>query len=243
VHGKQERGCLPVELPEKIRALLAKAGNTPYEQEAATFYAKAQELMEKYAIDEEALWAGTERANTEKPIVEVLTFKGDGAYDKFRLYSTLAKYNRCQAWKDDGIRNTYVTKVVGYPSDIAFISLMLTSLLLQMNTSMVFAMFDEDGNTTRSWKINFAEGYVDRIQVRIKEAHAARQGDGTSTDLVVAREQKVDDYIKNDLGMSFTSLRGPSRQYNPAAQSAGRNAANKADLGINAKLRKQRELT
>src|SRR3954469_24189165 len=41
---------------EKIRGLLRKAESTTFEQEANTFFAKAQELMLRYRIDEEALW-------------------------------------------------------------------------------------------------------------------------------------------------------------------------------------------
>lgn len=231
-----------MELPEKIRALLAKAGNTPYEQEAATFYAKAQELMEKYAIDEEALWAGTEKANTEKPIVETMTFKGDASYDKFRLFCTLAKYNRCQAWQDDKWGKTYECKVVGYPSDIAFVNLLLTSILLQMNTALVFAMFEEGGTVSRTWKISFADGYVTRIQHRVREAHHARQDGKPGTDLVVAREQKVKAYVEQDMGMTFSPVNPPGRQKDRVAMSIGNEAANNADLGINRKLRKQREL-
>lgn len=231
-----------MEMPEKIRALLAKASNTPYEEEAALFYEKAQQLMEKYAIDEEALWAGVHGAS-EKPIVETMTFKGDGASDKFSLITALALANRCQAWKEYSGDRSYVVKIAGYPSDIAFIQLMFTSLSLQMTTAMVFAMI-EAGDVSRGWKINFMEGYTSRIAARLREAQRARQSanDSVGTGLVLAREKKVHDYLTKDLGMRFRNLSGPSRNRNPDAYNAGKNAANNADLNINPKLRKTPEL-
>jgi len=42
---------------EKVRALIAKAERTDVEVEKLAFMAKAQELMQKYRIDEEALIA------------------------------------------------------------------------------------------------------------------------------------------------------------------------------------------
>ena len=43
-----------------IRALLAKAEATEYPDEAEAFFAKASELISRWAIDEAMLWAGTD---------------------------------------------------------------------------------------------------------------------------------------------------------------------------------------
>ena len=241
---QRKTGLVNMEMPEKIRALLAKASNTPYEEEAASFFAKAQELMEKYAIDEESLWAGVHGA-AEKPIVETMTFKGDSAQDKFALYTYIAKYNRCIAWKTrnpDGRTKTINMSVAGYPSDIVFISTLFTSMLLQMNVAMVMAMIDEGGDVSRTWKISFTQGYTYRLGQRMAEAYMARQTNSPGTELVLAREHKVKDFVTNDLGLSFTTSKAKRRNIDHDGYSSGRSAADKADLGMTSKLRGQREL-
>lgn len=229
----------------KIRALLTQAENTPYEGEAAVFFSKAQDLMEKYAIDEESLWAGTHNVR-EKPIVEEMLIKGDGAADKFSLISTLGKHNRCIVWKDgNSPGRAYLTKIAGYPSDIAFVQMLYASLTLQMTRAMVFSMVDARGDVTRTWKLSFQEGFVGRVCTRIRENAKERetQRDTPGTDLVLAREANVDAYVKNELGLRFQNLRKTQRNLDADGYHRGRDAGSNADLDDRAKLRRQPELT
>lgn len=236
-----------MELMDRIRALLNQASNTPYEGEAATFFNKAQELMEKYAISEEALWAGT-HGSREKPIVETMLIKGDGAYDKFTLITFIGKYNRCIVWKEyTGNRSKqYSVRIAGYPSDIAFTQMLFASLTMQMTRAMVFSMVDlEDGAATRTWKISFQEGFVARVAHRLKQDAEARneQRDTPGTDLVLAREQNVRRYLEDELGLSFKPINKSQRRIDYDGYHRGRDAGAKADLDNRAKLGNQRELT
>ena len=48
-----------------IRSLLAKAEATDYPEEAEAFFAKASELISRWAIDEAMIWAGEDRSGRE----------------------------------------------------------------------------------------------------------------------------------------------------------------------------------
>src|SRR5690606_31701227 len=52
---------------DTIRALLAKAEATDFPEEAEAFFAKASELISRWAIDEALLWAGADASGREQP--------------------------------------------------------------------------------------------------------------------------------------------------------------------------------
>lgn len=232
---------------QKIEALLRKAESTHFEEEAAAFYAKAQELMEKYAISEEALWK-LDPSKSESPILETVHIKGDAAYDKFVLLSTLAQVNRCQAWKNNsgGRRDrSYDVRIAGYPSDIAFVTALYASLLLQLDLACVLAEVEEDYiESLRTWRISFTEAYCSRVSRRLLEQHKRRQepSTGSSKELVLAREKKVEDYVTNELGLVFHTLNFNRNSFDSRAYSKGQEAGDQADIGTTRLPNRRREL-
>jgi hypothetical protein len=231
-----------MEIEEKIEALLNKAGSTTFEEESALFYAKAQELMLKYAISEEQLWQ-SDPSKTQKPILEVLNLKGDNSEDRFKLLHVLAMSNRSKAWLHNKDRREYIVHIAGYPSDIAYIQSLYASLLQQMNLACVSAEFTAAWDNTltkggvRTWRVSFTEGYCERVRIRIWEAHKQTQTEQTSTDLVVQREAKVAEYIANDLGIQFSPRKALVRaNKDHRGVAAGRSAAENAELSLKDKL-------
>lgn len=229
---------------KKIEALLKKAQSTPYEEEAAAFYSKAQELMEKYAISEESLWQ-LDPSKTETPVMEIMTLKGDNTHDKFSMLTTIASCNRCECWHSGGnSRWQYDITIAGYPSDITFVTMLFSSLLTQLDLACVISEVDmeEEVDSVRSWRISFTEGFCGRVQDRLLAQFRARKGTSKSTDLVLAREQKVKDYIGKQ-GISFAPFGGPNRvRYVEEAYDAGMRAGSSADIGNTRLPGKRKEL-
>lgn len=221
---------------KKIEALLRKAQSTAFEEEAALLYAKAQELMEKYAISEEALWQD-DPSQAAQPILETIQIRGDAAYDRFLMLSTIAKVNRCKVWKHDTRSKTHVyfTKIAGFPSDITFVTALYTSLLLQLNLACVIAETEEPFiESLRTWRISFTEAYCERVSQRLLAQKAEREKKTPSTgskELVLAREVKVQKYVEDELAIKLRSFSYNRNSFDPSAYAKGSEAAENADIG------------
>jgi len=149
---------------EKVRALLAKAESTTFPEEAEALSSKAQELMARHAIDEAMIGAG-----------EGGRAKGDGAPTGMRVPvdDPYASANRCRAVWSKGFG---FSTVVGFGSDLGFVEVLYTSLLVQATTAMVAAgsQMDRTGRSrTRSFRQAFLLAYSSRIGHRLRAADAA----------------------------------------------------------------------
>lgn len=120
----------------RIRALLDKADSTEFPAEAEAYRGKAEELMAKYRIDEEALIA--------KDPTSVLPVWGDsslctgGPFQTSYLtmfhhiaYHTGVKYSA--EWSYQGGDATIMARTVGYDTDLRYAELLYT------NARMVFS--------------------------------------------------------------------------------------------------------
>jgi len=230
----------------RIRALLAKAESTEFEQEAEALSARAQELMAKYSIDHALLAART--GDKEEPAGRRIAV--DNPYEKPKtvLLNTVAEANRCRViWSQD----VGLATVVGFPADLDAVELLFTSLLVQANTAMMRTggKKDELGRSrTRSFRQSFLVAYSIRIGERLAEAaaHAEQEavaeqigaaGDpaglaSTGTDLVpflAARREAVDDAVDGLFGGRLKRSRG-SRATDAEGWASGRAAADLASL-------------
>jgi hypothetical protein len=231
----------------RIRALLAKAESTEFEQEAEALSARAQELMAKYSIDHALLAARS--GNKEEPAGRRIAVDNPYEGPKVTLLSTVAEANRCRVvWS----QHVGLVTVVGFPADLDAVELLFTSLLVQANTAMMRAGGKKDKlgrSRTRAFRQSFLVSYSIRIGERLAEAatHAeqeamaeqeaiGRDGGtgpvGTGTDLVPfleARREAVDDAVDGLFGDRLKKGRA-SRVTDAEGWASGRAAADMASL-------------
>lgn len=150
----------------KVRSLLAKAESTTFPDEADALTAKAQELMDRHAIDRAMVAAaGTGPGRPEGRDVTI-----DAPYPrpKFHLLGAVARANRCRAIYSPDEK---VATVVGFPEDQETVELLFTSLLLQA-TSAMLAGGDDPHRRTRRYRHAFLLAYAARIGERLRDADA-----------------------------------------------------------------------
>ena len=238
----------------RIRALLAKAESTEYEQEAEALSARAQELMAKYSIDHALLTAGS--GGKEAPGGRRVAVDNPYEAPKVSLLQAVALANRCRVvW----FKELGMVTVVGFPADLDVAEMLFTSLLVQAGTAMLRAGAKRDSwgrSRTRSFRQSFLVSYAIRIGERLAEAagqaereavaeqraaagRGAVAGDGTAgTDLVpflAARQRAVDDTVNEMFGDTLTS-RSSARATDMEGWTSGRAAADLATLSARASV-------
>lgn len=159
---------------EKVRALLAKAESTTFPEEAEALSAKAQELMARHAIDSAMVATGVGAgAGGDGPTGVRVPVDDPYAGAKSILLSEVAAANRCRAVWSKGLG---FSTVLGFESDLEFVDVLYTSLLVQATSAMVAAgsQVDRSGRSrTRSFRQAFLLAYASRIGQRLREAEAA----------------------------------------------------------------------
>ena len=218
-------------LGEKVRALLAKAESTTFPEEAEALSAKAQELMARHSIDEAMV--GAAEGTSDTPGAARLAVDEPSAATKAVLLSVVASTNHCRAvWSRDLAFST----VFGFESDLAFVEILYTSLLVQATSAMFAAgpQIDRSGRSrTRSFRRSFLLAYADRIGHRLREAEtasraaAAEQYGGSLVPVLAGRA----DAVKAACDEAFpTVVRRTMGARSSAGWAAGRAAADLASL-------------
>jgi hypothetical protein len=220
----------------KVRSLLAKAESTTFPDEADALTAKAQELMDRHAIDR-AVLAASAPGHHGLPEGRDLTIEVPYASEKFHLLSEVAAANRCKAvyapWAG-------TATVVGFPEDQETVELLYTSLLVQA-TSAMLAGADHAARRTRRYRHAFLVAFAARIGERLRAADEAvtaeadRDHGGAVLPVLASRAEAVDD----ELARRFPHVR--QRQVSvsdPAGWHAGTAAAERARLGSERPLRR-----
>lgn len=211
----------------KVRALLAKAESTTFPDEAEALSAKAQQLMDRHAIDQAMVGAA---GGGSRPEGRTLTVESPYARPKFQLLTQLARANRCRAVLDT---DANVATVVGFPDDQATVELLYTSLLVQGTRAMLHA-----GTSTRTrsraYRQAFLVAYAARIGQRLREAAAATVTEAVrdhGQDLLpVLKSREV--AVEDELSAAFPHLRRMRvTASDPAGFAAGHAAADRARLG------------
>lgn len=155
----------------KVRALLAKAESTDFDDEAEAFTAKAQELIARHAIDEALLHTVDDIG---EPSVRRMLIDDPYAEAKSRLIARVADANRCRAVYTPGLA---WSTVFGYDHDLDAVELLTASLLTQATAAMVRHGSRRDAagrSRTRSFRRSFLLGFADRIGERLQEATATQ---------------------------------------------------------------------
>jgi Protein of unknown function (DUF2786) len=220
----------------KVRALLAKAESTDFEEEADSLTAKAQELMARHAIDQ-AMVAGVNAG--EAPCGRRIGIDDPYAVGKVELLATVAVANRCRTVWMDGYG---FSTVFGFAGDIDIVEILYTSLLVQATRAMTAAgsVRDSSGRSrTRSFRQSFLLSFARRIGERLREAtivatEEAEVVHGGGLLPVLARRSVV---VEDAFEALFPKLRPVGgRASNWEGWVAGRIAADNANLGADQQL-------
>lgn len=222
----------------RVRALLRKAENTPFEEEAATFFAAAQRMIVKYAIDQEALWANDPTKREEIHTEDVaIKDRQAGAHYRRQILHQIAINNNCRVWYAPGSNRT---TVCGFPSDTLFVTMLYQSVMSHMNFRMADALarHTAEGRNTKTFRKSFTVGFSDSICERLRETKREQMrylrenltSTGESTELVIRdRSKKVDDWVEQHMKLRQDSYTDTGKR-DSAAMGAGYMAGKSADL-------------
>jgi hypothetical protein len=215
---------------DRVRALLAKAESTEFEEEAEALVAKAQELITRHAIDEALLDGGDPSAD---PSVRHLPVDDPYADAKAWLVAQVAATNRCRTvfLADLGLVTTF-----GYPGDLDAVELLTTSLLAQATGAMLRHGSRRDAagrSRTRSFRRAFLLGFAQRIGERLREVTdeevAAHTGDGRLVPVLAARDDRLREVVRE----AFPETTEQSASVgNADGWYSGRLAGDQADLSV-----------
>lgn len=183
----------------RVRALLAKAESTEYDEEAEALSAKAQELISRYALAK--LLDEGERADqpANEGTVAVRRMWIDPPYvlPKAMLIHEVAGANRCSSVISELLG---FSTLIGAPDDLDAVELLATSLLAQADTALLRRgrHTDRRGTSrTRSFRRSFLIAYASRIGERLRAAtaDAVEQASrpGALVPLLHRRQGHVDD--------------------------------------------------
>ncbi|MDQ6613772.1 MAG: DUF2786 domain-containing protein [Actinomycetota bacterium] len=181
----------------KVRALLAKAESTDFEEEAVALTAKAQELMARSAIDQAMVSGGD---SSEAPRGRRVGIDDPYALGRANLLAAVARANRCRSvWMD---RYGFTT-VFGFPSDLDIVDVLYTSLLVQAVRAMTAAGKragrSPDRSRTRAFRQSFLISFSGCIGERLQAAttvateEAAAVHGGALLPVLAGRSAAVED--------------------------------------------------
>ncbi len=221
----------------QVRALLAKAESTEFEAEAEALTAKAQELIARYSLDR--LLAQQSGTTTSGDDLTVRRIWIDPPYvgAKLTLVHQVSLANRCRA---AAAASLGYSVVVGAPTDLAAVEMLVTSLLVQADVAMLRqgSRVDRAGRSrTRAFRQSFLTAFAVRIGERLEQvAQDAVAAEDTSVLLPALRDHqsKVDDafdaVVPHTMGRSTSVTDGEG-------WAAGHAAADLAQLDVNDQLR------
>ncbi len=218
----------------RVRALLAKAESTTFDEEADALTAKAQELISKYALDN-LLAAAAREPETGRGQVSTrdLVLHAPYVSAKASLAGAVAEANRCRCIFSPA--DSLVT-LVGAPGDLDAVDLLTTSLLTQAEVAMrrhrgTPASWDSSSRT-RSFRRAFLLSFAARIRQRLLEATAVAVTESDDRDrllpVLTQHAADVDRRVRELFPLISRSRR--TTVSNSAGWAAGRDAADRAQL-------------
>lgn len=220
----------------KVRALLAKAESTEFDEEADALSAKAQELISRHAL--ERLLVETDSSHVGRaPVARRIWVDPPYVFAKGTLVGAVADANRCRSVLTEELG---FCTVLGLEDDIIAVDLLVTSLLVQAATAMRRhgRQTDHRGiSRTKSFRQSFLFSYASRIGERLQGAtEEAVQDTGRSGDLVPVLHLRAEqlDAATEELFPQLVSR--PAAIGNAKGWVAGRVAADLAVLDTGAQL-------
>jgi len=216
---------------ERVRALLAKAESTGFDEEAEALTAKAQQLIARHAIDEALLDRGDE---VGEPSVRRIPVDDPYASAKAYLVAEVARANRCRVVHTPDLG--WVT-AFGYDHDLAALELLSTSLLAQAAAAMARQGGRRDAagrSRTRSFRRAFLLGFGHRIGQRLRqtaeqEVAASQAGSDRLVPILAVREDRL---VAAQRRAFPTVRRRATSVSHPSGWSEGQAAAERARLDV-----------
>lgn len=210
----------------RIEALLAKAASTPFGPEADALIAKAHQLMVRFSISESMV------GDVEEDIAPwPVSIEAPYASAKSSLLGAIASANSCRFVLFTTGRGAQRGVLVGRASDRDNTLVMYAWLSLHATEAMMSAPVPS-WETPRRFRHAFLLAFATRIGQRLRQAtdDVGRSGVGGSTSLVLrCRSQELDDYM----AAAFPRVGRLTRTATSAAgASSGRQAADRAGLGV-----------
>jgi hypothetical protein len=219
----------------KVRALLAKAESTDFDEEAEALSAKAQELMSRYALDRALLDHG--HGLRQQATLCRIWLDNPYVTAKAMLVDAVARANRCCSVMDSRFG---CTTVVGDAGDLRVVELLATSLLLQGSRAMLSTGSQRNlggMSRTRSYRQSFLAAYASRIGERLQSVNEASVSATDASRLLpvlAARSRAVDELMQQ----TFPRLVSKHVSIgNAAGWGAGTAAADLALLDVHESLR------
>ena len=209
---------------EKVRALLAKAQGAATEAEAEAFFAKAEELMTKWEIEDAEIRA----AQAAGEVTWTINHRSYPLSSYSPVQDSMAMQYVAKAMGMEAYEVPYVrgcrkaeTVVFGTDDDLDRFEMMWASISLQM---IRFMKAEENAawnrNQQRSFRLGFKVGFGKRVGERI----AASRSKATGKSLVLAGKQDALEAALPD------TLRHRNVKVNGHGLEAGERAANRADI-------------
>jgi len=182
-----------------VRALLAKAESTDFDEEAEALSAKAQELISRYALaqllDQQS--RAEPAARPGSVVARRVWIDAPYVMAKALLVDAVASANRCRSVVSEQLG---ASTVIGAADDLDWVELLSTSLLVQAGRAMLRCGRHTDGrgtSRTRSFRRSFLVAYASRIRERLAAttAAAAEQSSGAArlVPLLRRRSEQVDE--------------------------------------------------
>jgi Protein of unknown function (DUF2786) len=214
----------------RVRKLLAVAehpGTPPEEADAAA--QAAERLIAKHAIDQALLESGS--PNRTAPESRSIVVDPPYAGTKATLAGAIADAHGVRAITIRSPGAAMRLVLVGFPSDLALVDLLYTSLLLQATSAM-----RRENDSGRGFRRAFLIGFAIEVGERLKAAReeAIESAGETSTALVLRdRARDVEDEVRRQFPRLRTTRTTLSDR---AGLVAGRRSGASADLSSNSRL-------
>jgi hypothetical protein len=235
--GPVDAGEVDAKALKTIRALLAKAEATTFEAEADAFTSKAQELMTRHSIDAAVLAAHAAGAGSHAGIrSRRVHIDHPYADEKSGFLAVIAEVNGAKCvWSPSAGFST----LMGFPVDLQLTDVLFTSLLVQATHASTLATAHDRRLRTPSFRRAFLVSFADRIAERLEAARAQVTHDaeveyGSSLVPVLAERDAAVEAAYAQAFPNVTLM--PARRYNAYGWHAGREAADRADIGAGAAI-------
>lgn len=217
----------------RVRALLAKAESTQFEEEADALTAKAQELISKYALEDLLASAQEPAVGRGHDVVSrQVVLHPPYVSAKSSLVGAVGLANRCRCVYSP---SENLVTLVGVPADLEAVDLLTTSLLTQAEIAMRRhrGQVGWDGSSrTKSFRRAFLLSFAARIGQRLREAEAMvideLGGEDRLLPVLAQHAADVDRRVR-ELFPSISNSRRVTVS-NTAGWAAGRAAADRANL-------------